>query len=216
MFEREVGPNNAGLQAPVAPPVRGGARGIAPAGRDVGPSNGRAFPEDWAQNGAILFRTGGRGSDDGGSLFVFQPSGGDPVPVAQTPATERNGRFSPDGAWITYQSDESGRNEIYVQPFPGTPGQRQRVTLGGGTSSQWGKKGTELYFLGPDNRLMVVNVTVAADRRTMELSTPKALFASPIPQGAEYDTRDGERFLVLMPVEASPPIVVLPKWTAGR
>jgi Tol biopolymer transport system component len=196
--ERQVGPA-AGVQ-----------------GRPVGPASGVAFPEDWASNGFVLYRSGvGTGNADAADLFVFPPYAGDPIVVAQTPALERNARFSPDGNWIAYQSDESGRNEVYVQPFPGTLSQRQRVSLSGGTSPQWGRKGRELYFIAADNRMMIAAATPAlvGDRRTIEFATPKPLFGKPLPQGTEYDTvRDGDRFLVMMPVEESPPIIVLTKW----
>src|SRR4030095_15403257 len=143
------------------------------------------------------------------------PFASDPLPVATTAAAERNGRFSPDGNWIAYQSDEGGRNEVYVQPFPGTMAQRQRVSLGGGTSPQWGRRGTELYFIAADNRLMVATATagLAEQRRTIEFSTPKPLFPNPLPPGSEYDTvRDGDRFLVMRPAEESLPITVLTNW----
>ena len=185
--------------------------------RYIGPTSPSAFPEDWAPNGFILFRQGGGGASlDGGSLFVLPPFASDPIPVATTAAAERNGRFSPDGNWIAYQSDEGGRNEVYVQPFPGTFAQRQRVSLGGGTSPQWGRRGAELYFIAADNRLMVTTATtgLADQRRTIEFGTPKPLFATPLPQGSEYDTvRDGERFLVMRPAEESPPIIVLTNWS---
>jgi Tol biopolymer transport system component len=135
------------------------------------------------------------------------------VPVAQSLAGERNGRFSPDGKSIAYQSDESGRVEVYVQPFPGTPDQRQRVSLNGGTNPQWGRKGRELYFVSADNRLMVATATPSGEKGALEFATPKQLIKSPLPQGAEYDTaQDGDRFLILAPVGDPSPIIVLNNW----
>jgi hypothetical protein len=185
--------------------------------RVLGPSTG-AFPEDIAQNGAVMYRAAGAGSI-GGDLFVLPPNQNNPVSVAQTSAAERNARFSADGAWIAYQSDEGGRNEVYVQPFPGTLAQRQRLSLNGGVSPQWGRKGRELYFLSADNRLMVATVesAVAGDRPVIEFTTPKPLFNAPIPPGAEYDTvNDGDRFLILAPVEDTPPIIVLSNWQPAK
>jgi dipeptidyl aminopeptidase/acylaminoacyl peptidase len=187
------------------------------AGVQVGPATGIALPEDYASTGAILYRTGLGSMTGGGDLFAVPPNKGAPVPVAQTLAAETKGRFSPDGNWIAYQSDEGGRNEVYVQPFPGTPAQRQRVSLNGGTSPQWGRKGRELYFISGDNRLMVATASSAENSRSLEFGTPKALFRSPLPQGAEYDTsRDGDRFLILAPVEEPPPIIVLTNWMPGN
>jgi hypothetical protein len=183
-----------------------------------------AFPEDLAQNGALLYRAGagmGYGATLGGDLLVISPNLNQtaPMPVAQTPATERNGRFSPDGNWIAYQSDESGRNEVYIQPFPGTIGQRQRLSLNGGVSPQWGRKGRELYFISADSHLMVASAEVTANgnRRSIEFSTPKPLFSAPLPPGAEYDAvRDGDRFLIIASVEETPPIIVLSNWQPAR
>jgi Tol biopolymer transport system component len=181
-----------------------------------------AFPDDLAQNGALLYRAGtgqGVGATLRGDLLVILPNQSSPVPVAQTPATERNGRFSPDGAWIAYQSDESGRNEVYIQPFPGTIAQRQRLSLNGGVSPQWGRKGRELYFISADNHLMTATAQtiVNGERRSIEFSTPKPLFNAPLPPGAEYDTAlDGDRFLIIAPVEETPPIIVLSNWQATR
>jgi serine/threonine-protein kinase len=140
-----------------------------------------------------------------------------PVTVAQTPASERNGRFSSDGRWIAYQSDQTGRNEIYVQPFPGTIDQRQRVSLNGGTSPQWGRKGRELYFMSADNHLMVAAANPTSEKGSLEFNTPKQLFRSPLPQGTEYDTTlDGDRFLILSPAGEPPPIIVLSNWIPER
>jgi hypothetical protein len=182
-------------------------------------TGGPAFPEDMAPNGAVLYRAGtGGGATAGGDLLVLPPNQTTPVPVAQTPAAERNARFSPDGNWIAYQSDETGQPEVYVQPFPGTTAQRQRVSLGGGLSPQWGRKGRELYFISANNRLMVVTAEASVgEKKTIEFGTPKALFRSPLPPGAEYDTsRDGDRFLIISPVEETPPIIVLSNWQTIR
>ncbi|HEX4999418.1 MAG TPA: tetratricopeptide repeat protein [Terriglobia bacterium] len=186
--------------------------------RQIGPPSGIVMPQDWAPNGAILCLTGvgatGTGNAD---LSVLPPNNGPMIPVAQTLASERNGRFSPDGAWIAYQSDEGGRNEIYVQPFPGTISQRQRLSLTGGVSPQWGRKGAELYFMSGDNHLMMATAAPGREKGTLEFSTPKPLFNSPLPQGAEYDTvSDGDRFLIIATIEDPPPIIVLNNWIPGN
>jgi Tol biopolymer transport system component len=187
-------------------------------GRQIGPPTGIFMPQDWAANGNILcLRSLSATGQGNGDLFVLSPNDGALVPVAQTLASERNGRFSPDGAWIAYQSDEGGRNEIYVQPFPGTISQRQRLSLNGGSSPQWGRKGGELYFISGDNRLMVATKSAGNEKGALEFSIPKPLFKSPLPQGAEYDTaRDGDRFLILATVEEPSPIIVLNNWIPGN
>ncbi|HEX4998634.1 MAG TPA: hypothetical protein VFY29_10425, partial [Terriglobia bacterium] len=183
-------------------------------GRQFGPATGVVMPQDSTASGAILYLSGVSAIGTGtGDLFVLPANSENPIPVAQTQASERNGRFSPDGAFIAYQSDDGGRNEVYVQPFPGTVSQRQRVSLNGGISPQWGRKGRELYFISADNRLMVATAAPGTDRGTLEFSTPKPLFPGTLPQGAEYDTvNDGDRFLVLTIVGEPSPIVVMKNW----
>jgi Tol biopolymer transport system component len=173
-------------------------------------------PDDWSRNDFVLYEiTGGRGAGD---LLAMPVRGGDSIPVAETPARERNGRFSPDGNWAAYESDETGgRFEIYVQPFPGTPSLRQRVSVDGGTNPQWGRGGRELYFLAPDYKLMVANVTLSANGREIEVGRPQPLFSTPLRAGAEFEASpDGERFLINAPIEEAPPIYVLRNFAAAK
>jgi dipeptidyl aminopeptidase/acylaminoacyl peptidase len=180
----------------------------AGAGRFIATSVGAA-PQDWSKNGMLLYQTL-RGSGD---LLALTAAGGEPIPVATSSAAEQNGRFSPSGAWIAYQSDESGRNEIYVQPFPGAANQRQRVSLNGGSRPQWDPRNEGLFFLSADNHIMIATAESGADNRSITFGTPRPLFNKSLAQGAEYEVApDGERFLVIQPVEDSPPITVLSNW----
>jgi Tol biopolymer transport system component len=199
---------------PVGPYLTERPVAAAGGGRQFGPATGVVMPQDSTASGAILYLSGVSAIGSGtGDLSVLPPNSENPIPVAQTQASERNGRFSPDGKWIAYQSDEGGRNEVYVQPFPGSIDQRQRVSLNGGVSPQWGRAGKELYFISADNRLMVAEATPAGDKTALEFNTPKALFRSPLPQGAEYDTvNNGDRFLIMTTVGEPSPIVVLNNW----
>ena len=78
-----------------------------------------------------------------------------PIQVTQTPYNEMGSQFSSDGHWIAFESDESGRNEIYVQPFPG-PGAKTIVSTGGGLQPRWRRDGKELFYVAPDGKLMAV------------------------------------------------------------
>src|SRR5512133_3121725 len=78
-------------------------------------------------------------------------------PVATTDALETMGQFSPDGRYVAYVSDESGREEVYVTQFPAT-GSRWQVSQGGGTEPRWRRDGRELFFFAPDDRLMAAQV----------------------------------------------------------
>jgi Tol biopolymer transport system component len=130
-----------------------------------------------------------------------------PVVLAQTMAEEREARFSPNARWIAYQSNESGRFEIYVQPFPG-PGIRSQISTGGGASPKWDRDGRRLFFLDPSNRVMSVSVETNGPKA--EAGTPVALFS--LPPGATYETTDGQRFLINEIVKDPSPITVLLNW----
>jgi hypothetical protein len=122
--------------------------------------------------------------------------------------------------WIAYQSNESGRYEIYVQPFPG-PGAKVRVSADGGAQVRWRRDGKELFYIALDSKLKAVPVTVSPSRETIEPGTPVALFPTrisggPVPSGKhQYAvSRDGQRFLILVTLEepASPITVILNWW----
>jgi Tol biopolymer transport system component len=142
-----------------------------------------------------------------------------PIPVVSTPFEERGGRFSPDGRWMAYQSNESGRFEIYVQPFPG-PGGKWQVSTAGGTDPQWGADGKELFFLAPNATLMTVTVRVVDSG--FEAGPPAPLFQTRTAGGGRADlqaqyavSRDG-RFLFNVPDDSSPaPITVIVNWNPG-
>ncbi|MBI4470974.1 MAG: protein kinase [Acidobacteria bacterium] len=140
---------------------------------------------------------------------------GEPFPFVQTEFREVFGQFSPDGRWITYESDESGRGEIYVTPFPATAGGKQRISTSGGRLAKWRGDGREIFYLGRDNsKLMAVDVNRKG--ATLEIGTVRALFDVP---GSifPYDvTADGQRFLVNTPVEQKvlSPITLVINWTA--
>jgi serine/threonine-protein kinase len=90
------------------------------------------------------------------------PKPGKPEPFLRTPFNERSPAVSPDGRWIAYESDESGRNEVYVRPFPG-PGGRWQISNAGGQLPVWSRNGRELFFQNPDNRIMVEDYAVTGD-----------------------------------------------------
>ena len=86
------------------------------------------------------------------------PANGSPAfPIVQTRFDETGGQFSPDGRWITYESNESGSVEVYVQAFPG-PGRKSQVSVAGGYEPRWRPDGKELFYIAPDGRLMAVTI----------------------------------------------------------
>ncbi|HYM13018.1 MAG TPA: protein kinase [Bryobacterales bacterium] len=147
-----------------------------------------------------------------------------PQPWLRTEFDERFGQFSPDGQWVAYDSNESGRHEVYVRPFAagGAAGAGQsQVSTGGGEQPRWRGDGKELFYLGPDRQLMAVEVKTTGGR--FEAGLPRALFptrAAIIPGlfHTVYAVRaDGQRFLILSEGEDVPsqPATVVLNWTAG-
>jgi eukaryotic-like serine/threonine-protein kinase len=124
-------------------------------------------------------------------------------PFLRTRFNETLPRFSPDGRWLAYISDESGRYEVYVQPYPG-PGGKWQISTEGGTEPVWSRNGRELFYRSGD-KMMAADVTT---QPSFSAGTPKVLFerhyqgtAVPTPN---YDVSlDGQRFLMLKPTEQS-------------
>ena len=179
---------------------------------------------DWSSDGRfVLFdsRDAKRRSD----LLALPLDGSrTPIPIAHSDFEESRGQFSPDVKWVAYQSDESGRHEIYVQAFPG-PGPKFPISNEGGTQVRWRRDGKELFYVSLDERLMAVPIRFTADGRAPEVGAPVPLFAPPLGgfiQQADfrhqYDvSADGQRFLVATTSERStPPIAVVLNWKPPR
>jgi Tol biopolymer transport system component len=134
-----------------------------------------------------------------------------PIALVQTAASEADGRLSPDGRWLLYTSDESGRPEVYVRPFP-RPGGSQLISTSGGRQPRWRRTdGKELFYLSLERRVM--SVSVQSDPSTFRGSVPRALFDEPVSEGSYDVSRDGQRFLINTAVpEASAPIQIVVNW----
>jgi serine/threonine-protein kinase len=139
-------------------------------------------------------------------------------PFLQTSSNETNAMFSSDGHWLAYVSDESGRNEVYVQPYPG-PGGKYQVSTEGGTEPVWNRNGKELFYRSGD-KMMAVGV---ATQPSFSMGKPRMLFQGPYAQSPFpapfYDVSpDGQRFLMVKPPEQTASssltqIVVVLNWT---
>lgn len=150
-------------------------------------------------------------------LWVL-PMEGDrkPSPFLRTEFNEGFGKFSPGGKWIAYASDESGRQEIYVQPYP-APGAKWQVSRDGGRQPLWRRDGKELYWLDGDGTLMAAEVSVGSVFRS---GTPQALFETGITSANERFevSGDGKRFLVPVLTEdprRAHPLTVVQNWLAA-
>jgi serine/threonine protein kinase/Tol biopolymer transport system component len=188
------------------------------------PRNTRA--DDWSRDGRYLIEELARFSNSktGSDIWVL-PLFGDrkPFPYLQTEFQETSAKLSPNGQWLAYVSDETKRNEVYVQSFP-APGGKWQVSTSGGNLPIWSRDGNELFFIGADRKLMAVDVksraskdTSGKDVATFEAGVPKPLFETRLGFGAWYDVSKEGRFLMPTQLEqaAIVPMTVLVNWTAG-
>ena len=165
------------------------------------------------RDGAAMLYTAPKA--DGESDLLLRPTAGEErrTSVVGTPADELDGQVSPDGRWLAWASDESGRYEVFVAPFPDARGSRFQVSRDGGTQPRWHPTGAELFFKTPDNVLTAV--PVEASGSTFSVGTSTALFRIVEFTGWTYAVApDGERFLVrerLAERDASP-ITLLTDW----
>jgi serine/threonine protein kinase len=163
----------------------------------VNPAPFYQSPTDWSRDGKyILYEKGSPGSSELWALEM-RPGAAE-FPLIKTATSARDGRFSPDGKWVAYTSNESGQDEVYLAPFPG-PGPKMQLSTSGGTSARWRGDGRELYFYGGSNEMVAVTITMA--KGEVQVGSPRKLF--PITLGSNsffspaYDvTADGKKFIV--------------------
>jgi Tol biopolymer transport system component/predicted Ser/Thr protein kinase len=173
-------------------------------------------PSSWSPDGRALAFLQVSSGPTGFDIWVLRMGDHEARPFLQTPFTETAPVFSPDAHWLAYMSNESGRNEIYVQPYPG-PGGKYQISTDGGTEPVWNPKGGELFYRQGD-KMMAVEVTT---QPKFSAGEPRMLFEGPYlptPQTfANHDvSADGQRFLMLKPTgqaQASTQINVVLNWT---
>jgi eukaryotic-like serine/threonine-protein kinase len=169
---------------------------------------------DWSHDGRFLVFTGGQ-NQTSNDLWVL-PFSGDrkPTVLLQTPEIEDSPTFSPDDRWIAYDSDATGRFEVYVRSFSPGGGQLQ-ISRNGGWAPRWSGDGKEIFFLARDGAMMVADVTLGKD---FHASVPRALFPTALLKTTARHiyavTKDGKRFLLPVPDQrqASTPITVVLNW----
>ena len=170
---------------------------------------------DWSHDGQYLIEEVGRSTKTGTAVWVL-PLFGDrtPLPYLESEFNQSYPKVSPNGQWLAYQSDETKRNEIYVQSFP-KPGGKWQVSTDGATSPVWSRDGKELFFLGANGKMMAVDVRSGAGNK-FDNGLAKPLFDLPGDAFTFDVTRDG-RFLIPVPVEqaSGAPITVVVNWAAG-
>jgi Tol biopolymer transport system component len=177
-------------------------------------------PTSWSPDGKFVMYTAALDPPKSGFHLWVLPFEGErkPFPFLNTGFDEGSGQFSPDGKWVAYMSDESGRFEIYVASFPG-PGGKHLVSVAGGGFTRWRRDGKELFYVGLDNRLMAVEIALKGAE--LKIGAAHPLFGSLQVVGNStypYDVSpDGQRFLVITPNEqaAPEPLTLVQNWTAG-
>jgi len=134
--------------------------------------------------------------ETGSDIWVLRMSDRKTQPFLRAPYEEMAPRFSPDGHWLAYWSDESGRREVYVQPYPG-PGGKRQISTDGGQDPVWNPKGGELFYR---NRGALIAVDVDT-KSGFSAGKPRMLFEGPYLFGFDASP-DGQHFLMLKPVES--------------
>jgi serine/threonine-protein kinase len=159
---------------------------------------GTQFASDWLRDGSALLVTDDGGPDGRHDILVQPADGSAARPYAATDADETAARASPDGRWVAYTSDASGREEVYLDSFS-RPGKRVMISQGGGRQPVWRGDGRELYYWRGDE-LVAVHVAALNGDAPPTLDTPTALFRVPVQGGLNtmYDVSpDGQRFVIV-------------------
>lgn len=184
--------------------------------------NGSApmFASSWSSDGRYILYDKVVDAAKKIDLWVL-PMTGDaaPFPYLETAFVESHAQFSPDGRWVAYASDESGKAEIYIQSFPTGNGKWQ-VSTAGGDQPQWSSNGKELFYIAPDRNLMSVSIGGSA---ILEIGRPEILFQTNAPPSSIEDdrtnyaaARDGQRFIVntLDETKIAQPLTFVLNWSA--
>jgi Tol biopolymer transport system component len=180
-------------------------------------SNALAWEAEWSPDAewVVYRRYGDRDADD---LYAVRTRGDTtPIPIATSPFYERAATISRDGRYVAYVSNESGRDEVYVRPFPDVEAGRWVVSVGGGTEPRWSPLGNELFYIGADDVVQAVPVTLGA---RFTHAAPRSLFSASAfnreVNSRAYDVMpDGKRFVMLRnaPATYGAPILV-ENWVA--
>src|SRR5262249_40361145 len=122
------------------------------------------YPQGWSPDGRFLLYVT-VGGPTGQDLWVLPLFGDErkPFRFLQTRSSNGTGQFSPDGHWVVYRSNETGRFEIYIAPFPG-PGGKWQISMAGGTAPRWRRDGREVFYVGPGNTLMAASMVLNGTR----------------------------------------------------
>jgi Tol biopolymer transport system component len=174
--------------------------------------DGVEIPTSWSPDERfLLFQTPSPGAD----IMVLSLGDGQVSPLVSTRFTEGSAQFSPDGGWVAYSSNETGRTEVYVMPFQRT-GPRVAISTDGGGSPRWRHDGKELFYVRGDNTLMTVAVSLNA--ASVDVGAASPLFRSRFrSENFPYAATSDGRFLVNRSVDDETPsgITLVVNWPAA-
>jgi len=167
------------------------------------PATTNVWPLSWSPDGKLMLLRIQDAKTGGVDLWVLPLEGADQgkprMLVATDPDEFVNGSISPDGKWLLYISNESGRREVYVVPFPGL-GEKRQVSTAGAITGRWLGSRAILYTQPPDGKIFAVDVEAGGG--SLQVGAPRPVFGGkPAPRGAFDVTLDGKRILFAVPVE---------------
>lgn len=184
-------------------------------------SNDDKRPFSWSHDGRFLIYGASPDRATHENLWVLPMQGEHkPFPLSQTKFAETGGQFSPDGRWVAYSSDETGRYEVYVKEFKDSAeaivsGGKWTISNDGGRAPKWRADGKELYYVNP-NREMIEYVDIDT-AKSLSAGVPRSLFALPNTIVGVGMAGDAQRFLYASPVEQNgvETLTVVVNWTSG-
>jgi Tol biopolymer transport system component len=176
-----------------------------------------AVASDWSRDGRYIAYQ--QFNKDTRFDILVLPTFGDRKPISflKTPFDEAQAKFSPDGRFLVYQSNESGRPEIYVRNFPG-PGGKWQISTAGGVDPFWRGDGKEIFYRALDQKIMAVDIE---EKNGLQVGVPHALFLGRFQPGTARNryvpAADGKRFVLVAPLgrDAMAPTTVVLNWFAG-
>ncbi len=188
---------------------------------------------DWSRDGTRVLYTRTAAGSTGLDVWVhFIDGGGQSFPLIETKGTDDGAAFSPDGRWAAYQSNESGRDEIYVQLAPGVPPRTEpiagtrfpltpaldsrQVSRDGGTQPRWRHDGRELFYLSPEGALMAAEVPDADPSRVAEPRQILPPSMTLVIRHSYTTSIDGQRALMPVLDQSTPSVISVSQWTRSE
>jgi Tol biopolymer transport system component len=167
-------------------------------------------PTDWSRDGKYILYNEYSNSANAGIWVLPTEEGAEPFEFITTDFVEIHPRFSPDGKWVAYASDEAGRYEVYVAPFPG-PGRKWQISSNGGLEPRWRGDSRELFFMSPSGQIMSVELENVDGALVVGANRPLFDFQN----GGDYDvTDDGQKFLIVRNFDkVMTPLTLVLNWT---